>query len=108
MRFLVDAASGVVRRLGGRLRRGREKRTFYRDELQIGVGVVVIGVRSAGVPLAAIGGVAFDFMQQRVDPAGDGIVFVSLHDFMRAVPVAAFRGSEGLWQIGRHGAVLGL
>jgi hypothetical protein len=44
------------------------------------------------IPVAAVPGIAFNLVQHGMNPAGKGIVFVLLNDFMGLVLVASQRG----------------
>jgi hypothetical protein len=45
----------------------------------------------AMIPIAGIAEVAFDFVQHGMNPRGDSIVFVLLHQIMCSVPIAGLR-----------------
>ena len=77
-----DAVSGAAR--GGSI----GQRGLDGGELGLGVGVGLVGLAGAAVPVARVAGVALDLVQHGVDPAGGGVGLVLLHDLVRRVPVA--------------------
>src|SRR5262245_39580475 len=45
-------------------------------ELRRGVGVGLVGLAGAAIPIARVAGVAFDLVQYGMDPAGGGVLLV--------------------------------
>ena len=79
---------------------GRKEAGF--DGGQFGLGFVVGVGEFAGVtiPVAAVAQVAFDFVDDGVNPGGGGIVVVLLDDAMRGIPLAGKGEFDGLEEFG--------
>src|SRR6185503_16514345 len=88
------SASGGSAAIGSIRERGLDG-----GKLGLGVGVGLVGLAGAGVPVAGVAGVALDLVPHGMDPARGGVRLVLLHDLVRAVPIAGDGEVHGAGQV---------